>query len=321
MKRTLLAIVIGLKVICCEGQITTSKVAPLATDTYAAPYDSTMNFLGKDVRKYIGQELYLNNTAESLRKYGYRGFLLDYTLSPFAQSNIYKCCESFNSKYADLAGKYFLVLDVIKHPKAEDVTGLYATKYFLKLKEKVSRDILYFEYDSRFEHTFQFVVVGYFTKMKQNSAGKEYIVKGKNWISSSESMADMRTGKPVSEFERGSKWKCVDLTIEERFYTISYVLENSKGEQIPLSIDNASRHNWVFEATEAEQFRARFGNENWDKILNEKVKIGMTKEMCLLSWGEPKNRNSTITEGNSTEQWVYDSGNLYFKNGVLTMIQ
>ncbi|MFX9016039.1 hypothetical protein ABTN29_20430 [Acinetobacter baumannii] len=33
------------------------------------------------------------------------------------------------------------------------------------------------------------------------------------------------------------------------------------------------------------------------KILEGKVKIGMTKEMCLLAWGEPKKINETITAG------------------------
>ena len=39
---------------------------------------------------------------------------------------------------------------------------------------------------------------------------------------------------------------------------------------------------------EADNYRKRFGHENFDMILQGKVKIGMTREMCKLSWGELK---------------------------------
>jgi hypothetical protein len=48
----------------------------------------------------------------------------------------------------------------------------------------------------------------------------------------------------------------------------------------------------------------------------------MTKEMCLLSWGEPKDIQQTITAGRKIEIWSYYSkNNLYFQNGILTIIQ
>ncbi|MEL4419631.1 hypothetical protein, partial [Shewanella algae] len=82
-------------------------------------YDSSEIFLGNDVKKYVGQELYLIGKSSELRKYGYEGFLIDYKdESLLNEKNIYKCCESYHSKYSELVGKYFKVLDVIKHPKA-----------------------------------------------------------------------------------------------------------------------------------------------------------------------------------------------------------
>ena len=41
-------------------------------------------------------------------------------------------------------------------------------------------------------------------------------------------------------------------------------------------------------------------------IFNGDFQIGMTKEMCRLSWGEPKDINRTITKYSTSEQWVYD---------------
>ncbi len=323
MKKLILPLII----LCnsAYGQITTSKVAPKAEQVDNTPYDSTKNFLSEKVKKYLGQELYLKGQSESLRKYGYAGFLIDYKESSLSNNkNIYKCCESYNSKYSELAEKYFTVLDVIKHPKATSGNSsdeyLYGKKWYLKLKEKESNDVVYFEYSEQFEHTFPFIVVGYFLKLKQTEINKEFIVRGKNWLSSG-TMYDMNTGNPLSSFEPGDKWKCIDVTIDEKYYSLSLILQNEKGEQIPLSVDASKKTNWVFTNEQAENYKKIFGVDNWNLILSSKVKIGMTKEMCELSWGKPKNVNETITSQDKTEQWVYTDSYLYFENGVLRTIQ
>jgi hypothetical protein len=321
MKRTFTILITAMTITATYGQITTTKVAPRVEQTDNTPYDSTRNFLGKDVYKYVGQELYLKGKAESLRKYGYEGFSIDYSKSSIINnSNVYKCCDSFNSKYDELTGKYFTVLEVIKHPKAAESENLYAKKFYLKLQEKEKKDIVYYEYDSQFEHSFPFIVVGYFTKLKQSEVGKEYIVRGKNWVSSGP-MTDMKTGNPVSNFEAGCKWKCVGVTVEEKYYNLSLVLENKNGEQIPLSLEYPKITYWAFEFGQAEMYKKKFGNENWQHVLNGRVKIGMSKEMCELSWGKPKSINETITLGKKSEQWVYSDNYLYFNNGIVTAMQ
>ena len=63
-------------------------------------------------------------------------------------------------------------------------------------------------------------------------------------------------------------------------------------------------------------------NNIWTLIQNGKVKIGMTKQECKLSWGEPKNINTTSGNFGVHEQWVYSIDSyLYFENGKLTTIQ
>ena len=62
-------------------------------------------------------------------------------------------------------------------------------------------------------------------------------------------------------------------------------------------------------------------NEIWDLIAEGKVRIGMSKEACQLSWGKPKKINKTTGSYGVHEQWVYDSSYLYFENGKLTSIQ
>ena len=69
----------------------------------------------------------------------------------------------------------------------------------------------------------------------------------------------------------------------------------------------------VFTEKEAIIYKKKFGNTNWEKILNGKVVVGFTEEMVLLSWGEPEE----INRASYGDQWVYDGQYLYFENGKL----
>jgi len=321
MKTTLTILLTALTVTTTFGQITTTKVATTTETVDNTPYDSLDNFVGKNPRKYIGQELYLIGKSESLRQYGYEGFYIDYNKSKLAKGAIYKCCDSYNSKYDALNGKYFKVLDVINHPKAKEDELLYGSKFYLKLEEKESKDIVYFEYRSTSIYSFPFIVVGYFEKAKTRYIGTEHVLRGRNWIEKNPEMYDIQNGKPV-DFSAGTIWKCVDFTIEEKYYNLSLILENSKGERLAFSMDNILKGvNFAFSKIDADKYKQKFGDENWNLILNGKTKIGMTQEMCRLSLGSPKSINETITSEKKTEQWVYSDGYLYFDNGILTAIQ
>lgn len=66
----------------------------------------------------------------------------------------------------------------------------------------------------------------------------------------------------------------------------------------------------------------RFGITNAKLILDGRVKIGFTKDMCVESWGEPDMINTTITRTKKWEQWVYGySTFLYFEGNRLVVIQ
>lgn len=68
--------------------------------------------------------------------------------------------------------------------------------------------------------------------------------------------------------------------------------------------------------------REKYGNETAEHILNRKVKIGWTKEMCIESWGKPYDINRTTRVNGTSEQWVYSMKKyLYFDNNTLTTIQ
>jgi len=116
------------------------------------------------------------------------------------------------------------------------------------------------------------------------------------------------------------------------YYPIWIIVETSKKEKgfirISYSWTNQSPENWTSERPwEGKLYeddlreRLKYSDEIWNLIDNQKVKIGMTKEQVILSWGIPDKINKDISETMVTEQWVYDSGYLYFRGGKLVTIQ
>ncbi len=299
-----------------SAQINTIKIVSKPVDVDSTRYDSTENALTDNIHRYIGQELYLVGLHEKLQEFGYRGFVIDYRKDIYQNQNIYKHGGKLGSKYSEMQGKYFAVLEIIKHPRAADNAVLFGTKYFLKLQMKSTNDIIYYEYDTRHKSSFPFVVVGFFEKEKKAKIGTEFIITDKMLAENT----NILTGKGITQ-KTGQKWKCIDLAIEEKYYQLSLVFENSIGERTTISDGLISPEYGVYTTAQAENYRTKFGKENFNVVLQGKVRIGMTKEMCALSWGQPKKINETLLSGRVSEQWVYNDNYLYFENGVLTALQ
>ena len=68
-------------------------------------------------------------------------------------------------------------------------------------------------------------------------------------------------------------------------------------------------------------FEEKYGNKYGPLVEQNKIKIGMTKEMVEDSWGKPDDINRTVGSWGVHEQWVYGSTYLYFENGKLTSFQ
>lgn len=305
------------------SQIKTTKVADknvIEENTVVQAFDSTKNFVGEEVYSLVGQVLYTPPKRKSLQEFGYGQFLLDYkegsVTSP--KSNIYKCCDGFNSKYSELKEKYFTVLDVHEHPRRNRNPSMFGSKYYLELQEKESEDIVFFEYDTRYSKSFCFIVMGFYEKEKVESLGKEFILLGKNWretvFNEDKPLYDIQTGDEVRLVSQ-SVWEVTDLTIEEEYFTLSYIIENDSGNKISLDVNSANNHKrrTVFEKDKVEHIIENHAGF-WDDIIEGKIAIGMTEEMVKLSWGEPEE----IRRTSYNTQWIYTDQYLYFKSGKLT---
>lgn len=315
MKYALTAIVLWLS---CLGfsQISTIRIAPILDEIIFAPYDSTRNFLGKDVGQYLGQALYLKGKSEGLRKYGYEGFVVDYRIDDLVNySNVYKGNKiecRYNSDYNELAGKYFQALSVMKHPKTSSDGYLYGDYYYLELEEQVSKDTLFFKYNSKYDWSFPFIVVGYFEKQKAELVGEKFVFCNKLI----NDVYNIHTGDRITNIPY-QEWTCTDFTVEERYFTLGLVVENPLGESIHVSVESVmcndiSRRSG-YNVIEFRRYSDEYGDENWKAIVEGIVRIGFTEEMVKMAWGEPTN----VNHSSYGDQWVYDSQYLYFEGGIL----
>ena len=111
-------------------KISISDINESPKENIPVSYDSMQNFLGANAYLYKGQELLLLEKPVELRNYGYQDFFVDYNkTSVLDKSNIYKCCSTsseFFSSYDKLAGKYFMVLDVIRRSIKYDLLKIAA---------------------------------------------------------------------------------------------------------------------------------------------------------------------------------------------------
>jgi hypothetical protein len=322
MKKYLLFILLPTIAFC---QIKTAKVKTVENKKNEIRYNSLSNFQETNVECLINQTLYLKGLKPELQKYGYKDFFSDYRKDVLNKTSykdkVYQCCDGTNSKYNSLARKYFKIISVIKHPKAEsDDTGLYKNCYYLKLNIQKNKDTLYFKYLSK--QDFPFIVEGYFKKLKKMYVGKSYVF-GTATNEIIKERTDIETGIKVKLIP-GEKWKCTDVIIDEKDFNLYFIISNNK-QKIVLNYEdeflNSEKSLSLYDSKVADYNKLKFGIEIWNAILQSKLKLGMTKEMCKLSWGEPQSINSTIFKNRNGEQWVYSKNYIYFEKGILTKIE
>ena len=201
---------------------------------------------------------------------------------------------------------------MIRHPKSKTELKDYSDEFYLKLQELSSGDIMYYKYSAESEYTFPFIVKGFFEKQKELLTGKEYVVSDDILRMS----RNLVTGKALA-FTTGQTWKCTDVTMDNTTNELSLVLQDAKGIKtaVPYSVTlNNESIRKVYTVAEASALTRKYNANNFRRILQNKIRVGMTKEMTRLAWGEP----TEIKESGNTEQWFYPAGNLTFRGDKIT---
>jgi len=116
-----------------------------------------------------------------------------------------------------------------------------------------------------------------------------------------------------------SKFKTEEQVLREKMEVEE--IEKQRKESILKEQEEQKRLILEKNQFESEMIK-KYGSRIGKLIADSKVIIGMSKEICKLSWGEPYDVNRTITKNIKFEQWVYSMGNyLYFENNILVAIQ
>lgn len=332
----------------CYSQIT--KVIPFEAveqkqNTDNHEFDSTTNYLGKNIKEYIGQKLYLKESNFVKNKLnGYLFFLQNippnYDVIPFeSKDQVYKPVEfllksvgvTYVSEYNAMKDKYYKVIDALEGPKTEEKLNKYL--YYLQLVCLNNNDTLYYCYDiSKKNWDVPFIIVGYFEKLKQTYIGNlyeffdPYIEKAlKNSSYSSLDTTKYSTEKNTEQ--NGTIWKCIDVSIEDgNNYDLIAVLFNDKLGIKHVKVEEILSNNYTksrFWDCKLKQATINaFGKEIFDSIQRRRVSIGMPRVACLLAWGEPKDMARSYNKEALTEKWTYDNGKmLFFKDSKLEKVE
>ena len=219
-----------------------------------------------------------------------------------------------------------------------------------------------------------FVVLGYYEKMKQQYVGKTFVYKKKDLRRISK-LINFETKKVGDSIPENTIWKCVDVGAynvtqheeaedDDRRCPVILIFENDKlgkyysytqddlgrpfqetkycfwpqdkgheEERLPLYlgkfidpeqqayIEKKENETKQYFANQKKRMIAKYG-KYWGKLVADgQLEIGMTKQMCRDSWGEPENINRTSTRYGNHEQWVYSTIYVYFDNGKISAIQ
>lgn len=77
-----------------------------------------------------------------------------------------------------------------------------------------------------------------------------------------------------------------------------------------------------YKFSDPEKAFPRIPKSDWNLIRQGRIRIGMSKDACRLSWGEPDDINTSRGRWGVHEQWVYSRNRyVYFDNGKLSAIQ
>lgn len=211
------------------------------------------------------------------------------------------------------------------------------------------------------KYNFKWIVLGHYEKMKSLYINKDFMYLGnEEHYAKQDHLINLE--KDSSRYiATETVWTCVDIQVKPRtkgdgmlpyerspivliFDNPQYgkhycYLEDESGkpykniskEEMPLVCGNFQLKSYYDKVNAIDiaaknkrkaDLTRKYGASIANLILQGKIRIGMTKNMCRDSWGEPNDINKTITTYGTSEQWVYGFSYVYFdEKGQITAIQ
>jgi len=249
-----------------------------------------------------------------------------------------------------------------EYKKLEDVDLEDGREWQLSLKitlrNESNQDILYWIVDQARFIGNPFFLVPYFEKQRDIFLNQNIVLRYSDRTNTKlQDLIDVNTGAIIN-IKYGEVWTCSDISFvdsKDSYYLNCFYFLKNGDREVKIELGSGFVNDYFMLETEFKRqklekqkkeeerqkeqqerekkeqqekikFRndciAKWGQKMGSYIAEGKVVLGMNKEMCIASWGNPIDINRTIVKGLTSEQWVYGWGTyLYFDNGVLSAMQ
>lgn len=324
------------------AQITSYKVEkPTPGTRVIAPYDSLTNIIRANLPSLVGQKVQVlpQNKRSTLDldrgRTLYKGRPSNWNTKNSLVVNPDTRFTSYNTKFGTFDNEVFDIVgvDSLQYEYSK------AMHFFLKVTNAKYPTPHYLEVGMCSEgglndlYISDLIIVGYFDKLKERSRGKKFVNKytdNHSLLGMSDVIFKLSDGNPLASIPENHIWEVTDVAfVQTDNYTgISYILSSPTIKDVFCRVGTSDLQ--PYEEFVAEQKRTKdwensmirkYGRTNGNLIIQGKVKIGFTKQMCKDAWGEPQSINTSTRTWGTHEQWVYGLGSyLYFENGKLTSI-
>lgn len=317
------------------SQITTSKIEVKEKVKEQLIYDGKSNIISyenpEDYKQYIGQKIY---TLKSF--------------SPIYTSEG-KRCDNYQNKYFTIKN--------ITEKKVNSYSSDMVNENLFELINDENGETYY--YNLKNDHK-SIILVPYFLYLKKTYESKKYIIAS-YWREDGFNNEATNEWVKIDKKMYGGEWNCeVSILEKEGEEMICLIMKSNAGEIIStpivdniyfnkfsivkelgnfvgaglkfMSVDDynleiASKNKAKKEVVaknknKLEKLTQKYGKENAILISQNKVEIGMTKEMCKESWGIPTRTDVEKTAKTTKETFIYSwSKRLYFENNRLVKIE
>lgn len=337
----------------CQAQITSYKVEkPAVQPRVAVPYDSTENITRDNLISLIGQQIQILPQKRS-GNLGLETGPTFYSARPtqgYSSNNSLVIkpdtrFTSYKSKFGAFDNEVFDIVgcDSIKHEYSDSKT------FYLKVKNTKYPSPIYLELgmshdiytggvlqkrSELYAPPSKFIIIGYFNKLKKSMVGRKFVNKytdNYSFFNPGNIVYRLSDGSPLNEIPKNNVWTIADVSFVEtdNYAGLSYILTSDAIKDVfcRASVSDFTPYEEYVAQQQAikdweKSIIKKYGSVNGKLIIDGRVKVGFTKQMCEDAWGKPDHINTTTGRYGVTEQWVYGSRSyLYFKNGKLTSIQ
>jgi hypothetical protein len=129
----------------------------------------------------------------------------------------------------------------------------------------------------------------------------------------------------VDEAADGSAYCRIELPSGRRDTIIKESVEAALRKKVLVDFDPETRRRQQAKISAQRRARQTRG-KGWPSaitklVIEGKIKVDMTHEQVMVSWGKPEQITRSEGEWGVSEQWVYGSTYLYFERGVLHSYQ